>query len=136
MDCEARGMALHLHSGVPVLDLDGDWTEGLQSELCLTVQALTRAGHFDLILNLTHTERVPLYDPDWQLAIDRLVGTVKVHYGKLNLVGTPQQVEEAMMTYSSPDWAWALSEEEAVCRIKGIPQAVGSPVVVGRIELE
>ena len=136
MNHGAQGVALHLHSGVPVLDLDGDWNEMVQGQLWQAVHALTRAGHFDLIVNLSRADRVPLYDPHWRLCIERLMGAVKAHYGKLNLVGTPQQVRESRMTSSSPGWQWALSEEEAVCRIKGVPLAIGSPVICGRIELE
>jgi hypothetical protein len=124
---------LHLHSGIPVLDVEGEWDETTNRSLEETVVKLARAGHFDIIVNLSRTTRLPLQESSWQVRMERLAASVGAHGGHLDIVGTLEQIKGCQGRHRHTRLRWATSEEEAIGRIKGVPVWKSGPIVQMRL---
>ncbi|HLK55804.1 MAG TPA: hypothetical protein VKU00_04545 [Chthonomonadaceae bacterium] len=127
-------MTLHLHSGIPVVDIEGVWSEKTEGALGETVRSLLRAGHFDIIVNLSHSVGIPLPERRWLESLEQLATSLRARCGRLDVVGTVDQVRECLRRQARTGLRWATSEEEAVCRIKGIPLATRGPIVSARLK--
>lgn len=129
-----NGMALHLHSGIPVVDIEGVWNENTEGILTETVRYLLLAGHFEIIVNLSQSTGVPLPERRWLEGLERMATSLRAHSGWLDVVGTVDQVRECLRRQARTCLRWATSEEEAVCRIKGIPLAARGSIVAARLK--
>jgi len=129
-----NGMALHLHSGIPVVEIEGIWNETTEGILTDTVRRLLLAGHFDIIVNLSHSTGVPLPERRWLDGLERMAASLRARSGWLDVVGTVEQVRECLRRQARTCLRWATSEEEAVCRIKGIPLAARGPIVIAHLK--
>ena len=114
-------LALYLYSGIPIVNLQGEWTMTTERVLTETISALARAGHFDIVVDLTHTTHLPLPERSWLERLEQLAASVQARCGRLDIVGTVEQMEACLRRQAKSLLRWATSEEEAICRIKGIP---------------
>ncbi|HLH78871.1 MAG TPA: hypothetical protein VKV29_01165 [Chthonomonas sp.] len=123
---------LHLHSGIPVLTLEGEWNEGAQKQLAEAIGYLLLTAHFEVVINLVKARRLPLLDLAWWRAIETLGERLAAHYGRLAVVGTSEQVRIAS-ALRKQHLHWALTEEEAICHLQGLSRCGQSVVVRARL---
>ncbi len=53
--CWQPGM--HLHGDIPVVEVEGEWDEGIGTNLTELVSRLAGAGHLQIIVNLSQMKR-------------------------------------------------------------------------------
>ncbi len=126
-------LKLHLYSGIPVLALEGEWSEQLQTALRDMIHELTQAAHFEVIVNLSSAYHLPLAETGWWREIEQLGSLLRSHYGRLNLVVTRETMRSAAWRHISPCCGWAFTEEQAVCYIKGLLRCASDQIVSGRL---
>ena len=126
MNMQAR-LALYLYSGIPVVRLEGEWDESTDDLLTETVKRLAGAGHNEIILNFSRLTRVPASERSWLEHLEGLAATLRAHYGRLDIVGTVEQVEACLRRQARSLLRWATSEEEALSHIKGVPVTLDGP---------
>lgn len=127
-------LALLLHSGIPVVRLEGEWDDRLGAQLVETVRRLTRAGHYEIIINLTGAKQLPFLEGKWLEKLERLAASIRAHCGHLDVVASVEQVEAYLRRQVKSLARWATSEEQAICRIKGIPVMTGGSVVTTHLD--
>jgi hypothetical protein len=123
------GLALLLHSGVPVVRLEGEWNDTTGTQLLETVSRLARAGHNEIIVNLSRATRLPLLERNWRERMERLAASIRARYGHLDIVASVEQTEACVRRQAKSLVRWATSEEQAICRIKGIPVMTNGSIV-------
>ncbi len=132
MQKQVRGeVRMRLHSGIPVLDLCGEWSDTLQHRLVEAAQALVSSAHFDLVLNLCSAQHLPLGDLKWWQALEQMAAQITEHYGRLEVVGT---IRQHHAIHPQTAWRlrqWVFTEEAAICRINGVMQGVRGIIVPG-----
>lgn len=131
-DARAR-WELYLHSGIPIIHIEGDWDETISPLLAETVMRLAGCGHLEIIINLSGLKRLPLAERHWRDGLERLAVSLRDHCGRLDVVGTAEQVEAGLRRSVRSLVRWATSDEEAICHIKGVPLAVSSPRLISRL---
>src|SRR5260221_19621 len=133
MMCARTGLALHLHSGIPVVDLEGEWDDTTDGLLAETVKNLTSAGHYEIIVNVTRASRLQLLERGWLDGLERLAASIRAHCGHLDVVGTVEQIEARFRRQAQSLARWATSEEQAICRITGVPVTTSGRKVTARL---
>jgi len=118
---------LYLHSGIPVVSLEGEWEEASERLLTETISGLAHAGHYEIVVNLISATRLPLTERHWLERLERLAASVRAHGGHLDIVAALEQIEAGFQRQAQSLLRWAVSEDEAICRILGIPIAVSGP---------
>ncbi|HLV81240.1 MAG TPA: hypothetical protein VKT32_13215 [Chthonomonadaceae bacterium] len=118
---------LYLHSGIPVVSLEGEWGEAAERLLTETIGGLARAGHYEIIVNMISATRLPLTERPWLERLERLAASVRAHGGHLDIVAALDQIEAGLWRQAHSLLRWAASEDEAICRIVGIPMTVSGP---------
>jgi hypothetical protein len=113
--------ALHLYSGVPVVNLEGGWNEGTDTLLTDVVTRLVGSGHTEIIVNLTRATGLSSTETNWLDGLERLAAIVRARRGRLDIVGTLNLLDAGLRRQARSLLGWATSEEEALCRIKGLP---------------
>jgi hypothetical protein len=121
------GLALYLYSGIPVVSLEGEWDEAKDTLLTETVNRLARAGHNEIIVNFSRATRLPASERGWMERLEGLAASLHAHYGRLDIVGTVEQVEACLRRQVRSLLRWATSEEEALSHIKGVPVPASGP---------
>ncbi len=129
-----NGLALHLHSGIPVVNVEGEWDETTNGLLTETIRQLACTGHFEIIVNLSHATRMPVLERGWLEALDRLAETIRARCGHLDVVATVEQMESGLRRRAQSLLRWATSEEQAICRILGLPVTTPGCRVTARLE--
>ncbi len=122
--------ALHLNSGIPVVDALSEWDERIEKKLSDTIEALRRAGHLELIVDLSRVMVTPLAAVSWLGELARISRSLTAHFGRLDVVVRTDMMRTLAAQGSQSSGArvyWASSEDEAVCHIKRIPRAAGGP---------
>ncbi len=66
-------------------------------------------------------------------ALERLAASVRAHCGHLDVVAQGEQIEAYLRRKAQSLMRWATSEEQAICRIKGIPMMTGGCKVPARL---
>jgi hypothetical protein len=127
-------LAMTLYSGIPVLSLEGAWDERTGPLLAETVARLAKAGHVEIVLNLSRLLSDPLLERGCWEFLERQAAFVRSRCGCLDIVGTLAQVQAWTKRSMQSPARWATSEEEAICRIKGIPRAVSGLRLKARLE--
>jgi len=112
---------LHLHSDIPVVEVEGVWDEATGQTIFDIVSVLIHTGHLEIILNMTRMTRPLPIEVNWPAALERMATTLRAHCGRLDVVGTVEQIEQYVRKQAQSRLFWAASEEEAVGRIKGLP---------------
>ena len=112
------GVRLRIHSGVPIVDVLGDWAPSVADAVHDLIRSLTETGHFDIVLNI---QRVTVGGIAGLGTLTRLAEGVRSHCGHIDVVGTVDQVSE--LVKQQTDWMFrlAISEETAIGRIKRMP---------------
>jgi|GEM_PF-2316157 len=139
---ETLVMHLHLNSGVPVVRVAGTWTDTTRLGLQEVVSRLMRAGHLEVIVSLVQMRGVPVADRNWMDSLCSLAASLKSRCGRLDVVGTAEQVkvgiraEQNSFCCSCSSIKWATTEEEAVCHVKGVPNGAFTPLTSLRARLD
>ncbi|HEV2472889.1 MAG TPA: hypothetical protein VGS41_09505 [Chthonomonadales bacterium] len=120
-----EALALHLYSGVPVVEVIEDWSDAVERRVGEAIGRLVKAGHSDIILNLARAARDRATDRNWVGRLEQLAASMKLRPGRLNVVGPAASALLKMQSNSV--LRWASSEEEAICRIKGVRLAASGP---------
>ena len=121
-------LAMHLNSGVPVVQIVGMWSEATERLLQNTVSRLMAAGHYDIIVNFANATGLAGMERSWLDGLGSLSSALRSRCGRLDVVATVEQIREGLMRQAHSCWRWASSEEEAVCRVKGVMNGVCAPV--------
>lgn len=130
-----EGLAMHLNSGVPVVQIVGMWSEATERLLQSTVAGLMAAGHYDIIVNLANASGLAGVERSWLDGLGGLASALRSRCGRLDVVASVEQIGEGLMRQAHSCWRWATSEEEAVCRVKGLANGVCTPVSIVRARL-
>lgn len=128
-----NGLALHLNSGIPVVNIVGKWNEATDHVLKDTVARLMGAGHYEIIVNLASATGLPVPERRWLEGLESLATSICARCGRLDIVGTVEQVRAILLRQAQTCLRWATSEEEAVCQLKGIPRATQGVVVAAQL---
>ncbi len=121
MEHSTTDFALHLHSGIPVVELLGDWSDETDGYLAETVARLVSSGHLEIVINLARAGRLPFPERAWIDGLERLASAVQGRHGRLDIVGGERLAIAGVGESSRSFLRWATTETEAVCRIKGVP---------------
>src|SRR5258708_761533 len=113
-----RLVNLRMHSGVPIVDVHGDWEPGVADALNGMIGQLVRAGHFEIILNV---QRAALDGISALRSLGQSVQSIHSHCGHLDVVGTVEQIEELVKEQAVNLFRLACTEETAIGRIKRLP---------------
>jgi hypothetical protein len=124
---------LHLHSGVAVLDLEGEWDDSADHLLSDAISRLIGSGHLEIIVNLTHADGLSLTETRWLDGLEKLAGMVRARRGRLDVVGARPLTQAAIRTRMNVLYGWAASEEEALCHIYNLPMVAGGQKLVTRL---
>ena len=124
---------LHLHSDIPVVEVEGVWDEATGQTIFDIVSDLIHTGHLEIILNMTRMTRPLPIEVNWPAALERMATTLRAHCGRLDVVGTVEQIEQYVRKQAQSRLFWAASEEEAVGRIKGLPVYRSGPILSLRL---
>ncbi|HXG24061.1 MAG TPA: hypothetical protein VNJ09_05850 [Chthonomonadales bacterium] len=120
---------LRLHSGIPIVDVQGEWgpaaTEALVDMICV----LSNAGHYEIVVNI---QRAALEGISALRSLAWLAETVRAHCGHINIVGSVEQIEELVRQRIEGLFRLASSEENAIGRIKRIPILTPGPSCTAR----
>jgi hypothetical protein len=109
---------LRLNSGVPVVDVVGEWGPAVTDALSEMIGALASAGHFEIVLNVQHAA---LDGVSALRSLSRAAQSVRGHCGHVDIVGTVEQIEELVRQQVEGLFRLAWTEERAIGRIKRIP---------------
>ncbi len=115
---ETPDIALRLHSGVPVLDVCGEWASSMADAVVETIQALAAAGHLEIIVNL---ERAKSVGAGVTQALAPLAEWIRTRHGHIELVATAEQLKSMVSQAALGQLRWAASESLAMSHIKGEP---------------
>ena len=114
----STALNLRLHSGVPVVDVQGSWEPALTEALSDMIRTLTEAGHFDIVVNI---QRAALEGILALRSLSRAAQVVRSHCGHVDVVGTVEQIDVLLFEHMEKLFRLASSEEGAIGRIKRIP---------------
>ncbi len=123
-------VGLHLNSGVPVVQIVGAWSDSTERLLSETVSRLISAGHLEIIVNLAAAVGIPGPERSWLDGLSILAASLRSRCGRLDVVGTVEQIKDGLKRQAHSCWSWATSEEEAVYRVKGLPTSTRSAVSI------
>lgn len=112
---------LHLHGSIPVVEVEGEWDERTGSSVAEVVLRLAHAGHLEIIVNLTRMTRSLQFDCNCLETLDRIAAKIRSRCGRINVVGTMDQIKQYVRKQAQSRLYWATSEEEAIGHIQGIP---------------
>jgi len=132
MSMMRRRPEIHLHGGIPVVKVEGEWDESTGISLSELVSRLVSAGHVEIIVNLTRMTRSSLSDRVWLEALEGIAATVRTHFGRVDVVASLEQVTRSVCMKAHSALFWATSEEEAMGHIKGVPIYNGGPILTTR----
>ena len=121
MEHAPTAYALHLHSGIPVVELLGDWSDETDGYLAETVARLVGSGHLEIVINLARAGRLPYPERAWLDNLERLASVVQGRHGRLGIVGGERLAWAGIGGSAHSFLRWANTETEAVCHLKGVP---------------
>ena len=124
---------LHLHSSIPVVEVEGEWDETTGRSVADIVQRLAHAGHLEIIVNLTRMKRSLHLDGKCADALEHMAAAIRAHFGRLDIVGTVDQVQQYVRRQAQSKLRWATSEEEAIGHIQGLPVVRTGPILTMRL---
>jgi|SRR5580700_3859044 hypothetical protein len=129
-------LAMHLNSGIPVVQIVGMWSDATERLLQTTVTRLMAAGHYDIIVNLANATGLAGMERSWLDGLGGLASALRSRCGRLDVVASVDQIREGLMRQAHSCWRWATSEEEAVCRVKGLANGVCAPFSIVKARLD
>lgn len=113
-----ESVRLRMHSGIPIVDVLGDRSEGALRSLVEMVRALVDAGHFDIIVNL---KLAAVTGAIWLEGLAKEGRAVRAHCGHIDVVATREQAAALAQGTGDCLFRLATSEGLAIGRIKRIP---------------
>ncbi len=111
---------LHLNSGIPVVYLEGEWDETIGRSLTELVSRLTRAGHYEIVVNLSGMKYLSFNESRWCETLVHLT-SLCTRTVKLEVVATRELIENFLKRKIASRLQWATSEDEAISQLKGLP---------------
>lgn len=118
----AHRIDLRLHSGIPVLDVCGEWAASLGDKLSEAIGQLARAGHYEIVVNMQRAAKVGAAALS---ALTPMARVVRSHHGHVEIVATAEQLSSMAGEEVARHFRMATSEASAIGRIKG--QSIRSP---------
>jgi len=109
---------LRMHSGVPIVDVLGEWEPCATAELAEMIGRLAGAGHYEIVINV---QRAALKGVAALEQLSRWVQTVREHCGHIDVVGTAEQLEALLREQAGRMFRLATCEETALSHIKRTP---------------
>jgi ABC-type transporter Mla MlaB component len=128
----AHRIDLRLHSGIPVLDVWGDWASALSDKLSETIGQLARAGHYEIIVNMQRAAKVGAATLS---ALTPMARLVRAHHGHVEIVATAEQLSSMAGAEVARHFRMATSEASAIGRIKGQPVRSESPSLTAHVNM-
>lgn len=122
---------LRVQSGVPVIEVEGAWVPTTSNALADMIQALTNAGHYQIIVNI---QRAALEGMVALQALAPLAKMVRAHFGRIDVVGTVEQVEEMARLQEKGSLQFSTSEISALSHIKRTPVRTPGPDTTARVQ--
>ena len=120
---------LRLHSGIPVVEIGGEWSVKLVDMVTSMLTSLQHAGHFEIVLNI---QRAALGSMAGLRSLGGIAQAFRSHHGHLDIVGTIEQIEELSGEGLAGPFRLASSVESALSRIKGTRVLAGGPRYTAR----
>jgi len=130
-----ENLVMHLNSGIPVVQIVGMWTDATEHLLKKTVSRLMAAGHYDIIVNLASATGLAGMERSWLDGLGGMAASLRSRCGRLDVVANVELIREGLIRQAQSCWRWATSEEEAVCRVKGLSNGVCAPVSIIKARL-
>ena len=109
---------LRIHSGVPIVDVFGEWLPAVTDAVSDMVRNLTESGHYDIVLNV---QRAAISGAAPFASLARLAQSVRSHCGYIDVVGTRDQINELIRSSVEKAFRLSVCEETAIGRIKKMP---------------
>ena len=123
MDGEAaESVTLHLQCGIPVVTFAGAWDDTRPAQITAILERLAAAGHCEIVLDLTTTRTAFPPTREWFEGLERLAQSFRARRGRLGAVIGREQAAFLRQQANSL-LRWAVTEEEAICYLKGVPRA-------------
>ncbi len=122
MAISSADVTIYQHSGVTILNLAGEWSDDMQQRMRDMLLALAKSAHLEVVVNISKTLLVPVSEPSWWKALESNLQCLIAHHASVNIVGTDAQLQMASRNWLVRSLRWSTSEEEAVCRIRGVVQ--------------
>lgn len=122
---------LHMHCGVPVVIVQGEWVASTAGDLTATVLDLIGAGHYEIILNV---QRAAAVGVGAVRTLQSLGMSLRSHHGHLDIVGTVEQVRGLAGRAEDALFRLSTSEARALSRIKRVPVCVAGPPITSRLQ--
>jgi len=133
MICSQAQPEMHLNGDIPVVEVEGEWSESTGRTLSDLIQRLAIAGHLEIIVNLTQMIPDLQRECRWMETLERIGTAVRRQCGRLDVVGTLEQTQHYVHRQTHAGLLWATSEEEAVGHIKGLPVYHSGPKLKMRL---
>ena len=114
----ADAVSLRVMSGVPVVEVLGDWAPSVMDSLTNMIGTLAEAGHNEIVVNV---KRAELNGIDALGSLASVVRTVRAHCGHVDIVGTAEQLRALVVQQGERSFRLSGSIESAIGRIKRIP---------------
>lgn len=123
-------LGLRMHSGVPIIEVRGDWAPGIAEAVAEAVRALAGAGHLEIIVNL---QRASCEAAMVLQALGAVSQHLRSRHGRLSVVGTAAQVALLSSIPSGMPIRLFASETGALGGIKGVPVHTAGPFASAQI---
>ncbi len=123
---------MHLHNDIPVVKVVGEWDEPTRQHICDLVIRLASAGHLEMILDLSGMSVATNDGCSWLRAVEEIAAQVLKQRGRLDIVGTLEQIQQNMLKRTHSRLFWAVSEDVAVGHLKGLPNYRGGSILAMR----
>src|SRR2546429_4444899 len=86
-----QSVRLRIHSGVPIVEVLGEWLPHVTDAVSDMVRTLAESGHYDIVLNVQHAAVTGISALS---SLSKMAKNVRSHCGHIDVVGTKDQVNE------------------------------------------
>ena len=114
----SEAVSLRVMSGVPIVEVFGEWAPGVMDSLTKMIGALAEAGHYEIVVNV---KRAEISGIDALGSLAGVVRLVRSHCGHVDIVGTADQLRTLVVQQGERSFRLSGSVETAIGRIKRIP---------------
>lgn len=109
-------ISLRMQSGVPVVEITGEWVSGVTERVLETMDRLAQAGHLVMVLNL---RRSMLASVSALRGLGPAVQQLRQRHGRLEIVASLEQIGALTRALGEGRLRVSSSEARALSRIKG-----------------
>ena len=114
----ADAVSLRVMSGVPIVEVFGEWAPSVMDSLTGMIGALAEAGHYEIVVNF---KRAEISGIDALGSLASVVRLVRSHCGHVDIVGTAEQLRTLVVQPGERSFRLSGSIESAIGRIKRMP---------------